>query len=148
MRALVFCLAPLVLLACGSSSTTAGNFVGTWVADVVEVEVCPDTGTHTTQLMGTFPIVAGSAAGTIVTQSTNGCDLTWTVSGDNATLGSGQTCSVPGSVGGTWSPTFTSGGLSLNNATTIGVHDMGTAVYVNGATQNCTFTQSGTFTAP
>ena len=76
----------------------------------------------------------------------NGCNLNWTVNGSAATLAGTQTCpTVPGSVGGTWTATFTSGTLSLSG-NAIAVSDSGTAVYVNGGSQNCSFTQSGSWT--
>ena len=39
------------------------------------------------------------AANDVITQSANGCDLTWAVVGDAASLTPNQMCTVPGSVG-------------------------------------------------
>jgi hypothetical protein len=134
----------LFLALSGCTSTDISNWVGSWNAAASESEICP-SGNHTTDLTGTLTIAAGTAADTIVTQPPNGCDLTWTVSGTGATLVTNQTCTVPGSVGGTWHATFVNGGLTLNgNQIVLG--DDGTAVYDNGTQQNCTFTQVGTFT--
>ncbi len=150
MRALFLCVAPLALLGCGSSSgggPVAANWLGTFNADVDQTETCPVSGMHVDTLTGTITVVAGSNSGTIVTQpGSNSCNLTWTVNGNNATLDSAQTCpTIPGSVGGTWTPTFTAGTLVLNG-TSIEVNNTGTAVFVDNGTQNCTFTQAGTFT--
>jgi len=57
-----------------------------------------------------------------------------------------QTCTVPGSEGGTWQATFTQGTLTLGG-NQIALQDKGTAVLtLNGGMQNCSFTQSGSFT--
>jgi len=138
-------LLSLGLSGCSSSSADVSAFVGNWNSGAQQDETCT-TGTHTTPLTGVLPIVAGTAADTIVTQSPNGCNLTWTVSGNTATLQANQTCTVPGSTGGTWHATFTSGGLTLNgNQLVLG--DAGTAVLdISGTQVSCTFVQAGTLT--
>jgi hypothetical protein len=143
MRMTGLCLAVATLVGCGSS-TNVSTWVGNWTAAVTEVETCT-TGTNTTQLTGAVAIVSGSND-TITTQPVNLCDLTWTVSGNGATLQSGQTCTVPGSQGGTWHATFSTGGLTLSGNTIV-VGDSGTGVLVNnGDSINCTYTQAGNFT--
>lgn len=148
MRALVFCLAPLVLLGCGSGSANIAPWVGSWNAAVAQTETCAgSSGSHTDGLNGQIAIAAGSASGTIVTQPANGCDLTWTVSGSSATLTANVTCpTVPASVPGTWTATFTSGLLTLSGST-IAVSDSGMAVFTptGDPAQQCTFNQTGTF---
>jgi hypothetical protein len=98
-----------------------------------------------TPLNGAFTIGQGGAQGEIITQPPNGCNLTWTVSGSTATLKASQTCSVPGSLGGTWDATFDSGTLNLNGSV-VNVGDQGKAVLaIGGANVQCTFVQSGSF---
>jgi hypothetical protein len=148
MKVLVFCLAPLVLLGCGSGSANVAPWVGSWNASVAQTETCSgSSGSHTDGLNGPVVIAAGTASGTIVTEPSNGCDLTWTVNGSSATLTANVTCNtVPASVPGTWTPTFTSGLLTLNGSS-IGVSDSGMAVFIptGDPSQQCTFNQSGTF---
>ena len=127
---------------CGSSDDR-GAWTGTWVSTASQQEVCP-TGSHTTPLDGSLTIGDG-ADGELVTMPPNGCDLTWTVAGSLATLKANQTCTVPGSVGGTWMPTFTSGTMSLAG-TVITLGDEGSATLTITTTQTCSFTQSGPFT--
>jgi hypothetical protein len=152
MKACVLCVSALLGWGCGSSSSggpVSAAWLGTFSADVTQVETCSGE-QHTDTLTGSITIGTGSTGGTIVTQPSDDCDLTWTVNGTSAAIVSGTTCpTVPGSVGGTWTPTFNSGSLSLSGTTgrtSISINDSGTAVYVNGTTQTCTFTQSGTFT--
>jgi hypothetical protein len=140
------CMVALALVGCGSSSSVdVSAWLGSWNVSVSESESCPPN-THTTPLTGVLLIVAGSASGTIVTEPTNACNLTWTVSGVGATLAGSQTCSVYGSVGGQWTPTFTAGSLGLSG-NTIAVNDTGTATLaVSGSpVANCTFVQTGSF---
>lgn len=149
MRVVVLCLAPLALLGCGSGSADTTPWIGSWNASVAQTETCSaSSGSHTDGLNGPIIIAAGSASGTIVTEPSNGCDLTWTVSGTSATLTSTVTCpTVPATVSGTWTATFTSGLLTLNGAN-IGVSDSGMAVFTptGEPAQQCEFNQSGAFT--
>lgn len=148
MRALVLSFATLACLGCGSSVDVT-PWVGSWTASVTQMEACSgSSGSHTDGLNGAIIIAAGSASGTILTEPSNGCDLTWTVSGNSATLTNNVTCpTVPASVPGTWSATFTTGLLTLNGST-IGVSDSGSAIFTptGDPAQNCTFNQSGSFT--
>jgi hypothetical protein len=148
VRAMFACVVTVALVGCGSSSssTDVSAWLGSWTVSATEAESCPPD-THSTPLTGVLLIVAGSASGTIVTEPANACNLTWTVSGNGATLTSTQTCSVFGSVGGQWTPTFTAGSLGLSGST-IALNDTGTATLaVTGfPVANCTFVQSGSFT--
>jgi hypothetical protein len=146
VKAMVACLVTAALVGCGSSSSTdVSAWLGSWNVSANENESCPPN-THSTPLTGVLLIVAGSASGTIVTEPTNACNLIWTVSGSGASLAGSQTCSVYGSVGGQWTPTFTAGSLGLNG-NTIAVNDTGTATLaVSGLPlANCTFVQTGSF---
>jgi hypothetical protein len=148
VKLLVTCVVAVALLGCGSSTPVVdvSAWLGSWNVSASEMETCPPD-THNTPLTGVLLIVNGTAAGTIVTEPANACNLTWTVTSPNAaSLASAQTCSVYGSVGGQWTPTFTSGTLGLSNGT-IALSATGTATLaVTGfPTANCTFVQSGTF---
>jgi hypothetical protein len=137
-----------VAVACGgsggASSDGASAFVGSWTSNGTQTEMCSGA-THADPGTLSVTIVAGPSAGQITTQA-SGCSLNWSVIGAVATLAGNQTCgTVPGSVGGTWTPTFVAGTLTLDGDT-ITVSDSGNATYVNGVTQTCTFTQSGTYT--
>jgi hypothetical protein len=129
-----------MLAAACDATAPAASFAGSWNSTASEVESCT-TGTHTTSLAGTLSITAAGA--TVTTHSPNGCNLNWTVSGESATLAGNQTCTVPGSVGGTWTATFTSGTMVLSG-NTISLSDSGTGILDPGAI-GCTFTQSGPF---
>jgi hypothetical protein len=147
VKVLATCIVSVLLFGCGSSTPIdVSAWLGSWSADVNETETCPPA-THNTPLTGTILIVAGTAAGTIVTEPPNACNLTWTVTSSSAaSIASSQTCNVFGSAGGQWTPTFTSGSLGLSGST-IAVNDTGTATLViNSVTANCTFVQSGSFT--
>jgi hypothetical protein len=108
------------------------------------VETCP-AGQHLTSLAGTLTIVAGPAEPQVVTRPPNGCNLTWAVNGSTATLVTGQSCSVAGSAGGTWTPTFTTGTLTLSGAA-LTLEASGSAILDFNGTSTCTFTQSGSLT--
>lgn len=146
MKVLPACVMAVVLAGCGSSNNAnPALWVGSWTASGTEVESCP-SGNNTAQLTGTVNIDS-FASNEVTTMAANGCNLDWTLNGNAATLtGSTQVCTVPGSLGGTWHATYTSGTLSLSG-NTISVGDMGTAVLaINNTTANCTFTQSGLLT--
>ncbi len=140
----------IAMTACGSTSTgdpaSAAMFVGTWTAQLgaAEVEMC-GTQQSTTLLVGSFEIsLTEPGGGEILTIAPNGCHLNWTANGNVATL-AGQSCQVLGAEGGTWRATFTSGTLTLGT-NEIALQDQGNGILTNdGATQSCTFTQSGSF---
>ncbi len=120
-------------------------FLGSWTSNGNQIEYCAGASHTDTGMLG-ITITAGSAPGQIVTQPVGYCALTWNVSGSAAALVASTTCgTVAGSVGGTWTPTFETGSLTLTG-TTITAADTGSAVYVNGTTESCTFTQSSTYT--
>jgi hypothetical protein len=149
-----FALLAVVFAGCGAGSPAASPdlspmsnapaFIGGWTSTSSETEVCPN-GSHVTPLNGVLPVVAGTTAFDIVTQSPNGCNLTWTVDGNTATLKGTQMCTVAGSVGGTWTATFNTGTLVLAGST-ITFSDQGSGVLaIAGQNYNCTFTQSGSW---
>jgi hypothetical protein len=86
------------LVECGSSGgKSAGNtstWVGSWEEGGTQTTIC-GTISETTDLAGVVVISAGTKSGTIQTSwqtSPSACLLTWDVSGDSATLESGQSC--------------------------------------------------------
>jgi hypothetical protein len=136
MRTLV--ASALALTVAGCSSTNIGDWVGNWNAGVAQTTTCPGAAMTTTQLTGAVVISAGTATDTIVTTPASyGCALTYTVSGDGATLEAGQHCGS-----GEGETDFSSGGLTLNG-NSIAVGAAGTN-QSNG--QACTFNQVGQFT--
>src|SRR4051812_33440555 len=104
------------LLALSGCGTPASPFVGSWTSVGSETENCT-TGSNVTSLNGGLTMGQGTAAADLVTQPPNGCNLAWTVNGSTAALKGSQTCTVPGSAGGTWTATFTSGTLTLAERT-------------------------------
>ena len=131
------------LPACGGSNVQP--FVGNWASVGSQIETCSGQ-QHTTSLNGNISIAQASASGQVTTLPPNGCNLNWTVNGNGASLNGTQTCTVPGSAGGTWTATFTSGSLSLSG-NVISFSDQGTGLLSSGGgTIQCTFTQSGTLT--
>ncbi len=132
-----------VLFGCGGS-VNVQPYIGSWTSVGNQIETC-NSAQHVTSLNGMLTITSGSSSGDVVTNPPNGCNLTWSVSGNTASLRGSQTCTVPSSVGGIWTATFTSGSLSLSGST-IGYSDQGTGVLNTGQTTQCTFTQSGIFT--
>jgi hypothetical protein len=146
------CLFGVLVAGCGSSPVgdpkSAAMFVGTWTAKLgaEEIEMC-GTQQATTLLVGAFTIsLTAPGSGEILSIAPNGCHLNWSCNGNTATLLPGQSCQVPGSEGGVWTPTFTSGTLTLGS-NEIALQDQGNATLNNsGAVQSCTFTQSGAFT--
>jgi hypothetical protein len=138
-------------LACGGSSgdpKSAAMFVGEWMASS-QTGQSAQCGTQTASipLWGKVNVsLTAPNSGEIVTQADNGCTLTWSCEGNTATLLPNSTCNVVLTGGGSWDATFTKGTLTLGS-NEITLDDNGTALYeVNGATQNCTFQQSGSFT--
>jgi hypothetical protein len=128
----------LLLVLAGCSSTNVSDWVGNWNAGVAQTTTCAGNSPSTTQLTGVVVISAGTATDTIVTTPVSyDCALTYTVSGDGATLQSGQHCNS-----GPAETDFTSGGLTLNgNAIAVGAAGNNQS---NG--QACTFNQVGQYT--
>jgi hypothetical protein len=151
----VSCLVGLLGIAaaaCGggkdSSLATMGDvtpFLGSWTtSNGTQIETCAGV-SHMDSGPITLTIVAGATPGEITTQPQGGCALNWTVSGTVATLEGSQACATEaGSVGGTWTPTFETGTLTLSGAIITGA-DSGNALFVDGASQTCSFTQSASY---
>jgi hypothetical protein len=126
MKSFLVITGPLVLAAglvgCGSSggSSTgpkANPWVGNWMEGGTETTICGAV-SETTDLGGVLVISAGGKSGTIQT-SFSGCQLTWDVSGDSATLESGQSCAL--TVFGTnANVTWTAGSATLSGSTISG----------------------------
>jgi hypothetical protein len=127
-------------------------FVGNWMCSGNQVESCM-SGQHGDS--ATFTLSVTALSDTEVQSrmqhemdTTTGTDysayqtvLDWNVSGDSATLAGPQsTVTSPGSIGGTWSPTYEMGSWALAE-TTLTWNASGTAVYVNPQRQTCSFTQ-------
>jgi hypothetical protein len=156
-------LALVIVIACGgcasgkasnsgSAPGTAGAaFVGVWNCSGTQVETC-GISTHSDTSDFTMTVTEGAANGiaTAVSNNVGGRTGTnsgsgtfdWTVSGNEAGLNVPLTLPTgPGSVGGTWTPTYSTGSLSFSGEAVLW-NASGTAVYINGATQRCDFTQS------
>jgi hypothetical protein len=139
----------------GSSSTP---FLGVWSCSGNQIETC-GTNTHVDTSDFTMTVTQGASPDAIVTGISNNVDVTtgttsapgsfdWTVSGNAASLSSPLTLpTVPGSVGGSWTPTYGGASLSFSGPALLW-NASGSAVYVNGVTQTCGFTQSYTCSAP
>lgn len=105
--------------------------------------------------------VAQGASGSALASTVSGCSdattgtdygttypgaLTWTFAAGAATLNAPQTIpAVPGSLGGTWTATYSSGSLSVSDGMLLWTA-AGSALFVNGESQTCPFTQSFTCT--
>jgi hypothetical protein len=135
-----------LMTACGSTPTgdpaSAAMFVGKWTAqpESTETDNC-GTQSQTTGIIGTVTVsLPAPNSGNIVTLAANGCALNWVANGNVATLAGSQVCTV-----GDWRATFTKGTLTLGT-NLIDLQDQGNGILTdNGATQSCTFTQSGSF---
>jgi len=118
------------LVGCGSSGGSGSGskpntsaWLGNWTEGGTQSVTCGAV-METTDLGGLVAINAGAKSGTIQT-SWNGCLFTWDVSGDSATLQSGQSCAF--SVFGTnANVTWTAGSATLSGNTITGTLD-GTA---------------------
>jgi hypothetical protein len=137
-----------------ATGTSATRFLGVWSCTGNQIETC-GTAVHSDTNDFTMTVTQGASSSAITTAISNNVDVTtgaaagsgafqWTVSGDAATLVSPLAlATVPGSVGGTWTPTYTGASLAFSGATLLW-SGLGSAVYVNGVTQTCGFTQSYT----
>ncbi len=83
----------LVAAGCASSSspsnsdaTGASAFIGTWNAGGSNVVTCFDQATVTQDLTGTLDITAGPSSDTVTASYPDGCQLTFTVTGNVATI--------------------------------------------------------------
>jgi alpha-tubulin suppressor-like RCC1 family protein len=98
-------------------------------------------------------VVQGLSPNVIETDLSNNVDVTtgtasgpgsvdWTVSGATASIASlGTLPTVAGSLGGTWTPTYSEGSLSFMGAALVWSAS-GSAIFVDGVTETCGFTQS------
>jgi hypothetical protein len=153
-------------LADGGPNTSDGGrvldpqnpFLGRWACSGNQVASCP-SGAGGDEAKFNLSVVtpsAGKVRSTILDEvdTTTGTDysafhtvLDWVVSGSVAELaGSQATFVYPGSHGGTWTPTYEAGTWALA-AQTLTWKASGSAVYVNGRTERCTFTQLFTCSA-
>jgi len=132
------------LFGCGGGGVNVQPYIGLWTSVGNEIETCNSV-PHNTSLNGLLTIAQGASPADVVTNAPNGCDLTWSVSGNTASLKGSQTCAVSGSAGGIWTATFTSGSLTLSG-NSISYSDQGTGVLNTAPAIQCTFTQAGTFT--
>jgi hypothetical protein len=130
----------LVLSGCGSSSSSGGDasdWVGNWMEGGTQSTTCGAV-SGTTQLSGLVVFSTGTKAGTIQTLA-NDCTLVWDVSGNKATLESGQACTV--SIDGANATVgWTASSLMLTGSTTM------TGIAGGAATNGCSFTQEITMT--
>jgi hypothetical protein len=126
----------------GSSGTTSvdAELLGDWSCSGTQIETC-GTATHSDLITFAMTVTQGASPNAIQTALGS---FRWTVSGSTANLDAPLTEPTgPGSVGGTWTPTYTSGTLTRPGSDLVW-SAAGTAVYVNGVTQTCGFTQSYT----
>jgi hypothetical protein len=129
----------------GSDSGFDGNvssLEGTYSWTASETDTCT-SGTSVSPLTGTVTEVAGPSPGEVTSQTSNGCDLNWTVSGSTLTLAGTQTCTVP-AFGGTWVATFTQGTTTLNATGSTYTESGNGTLTLDGAVIACTFVQTGT----
>jgi|HubBroStandDraft_1064217.scaffolds.fasta_scaffold222495_2 hypothetical protein len=155
---LVF-IAAVVSAGCGGNQGSGGGaepdvepFLGTWSCSGTQIETC-GTDSHSDTSNFTMTVVQGSSPNAIETDLSNNVDVTtgtayapgsvdWAVSGNTASITSlGTLPTVAGSVGGTWTPTYSEGSLSFVGTTMVWSAS-GSAVFVNGVTETCGFTQS------
>jgi len=136
----------------GGASPSVEPFLGIWSCSGTQIETC-GTGSHSDTSDFTMTVVQGSSPNAIETDVSNNIDVTtgtssgpgsldWTVSGDTASLATlGTLPTVPGSLGGTWTPTYSEGSLSFLGSALVWSAS-GSAIFVDGATETCGFTQS------
>lgn len=112
-------------------------WVGSWNATGTQSTTCTGIPTQTTQLSGVTVIAAGAMPGTIKTTA-NGCTLIWDLDHANASLETGQMCTV--NVGGNnYTITWTQSSCTLNGTTITGTN--------TGSSNNgCSFMQQYTLT--
>jgi hypothetical protein len=130
--------------ACGSSDSTA-EFIGTWTYSpgATETVTCNGGNPSTESVTGSLTIAAGVSDPLAVTSGS--CTLTFDVSGDVATVTTGQSCSSTGS-GTTAVTTFSTLTLTLGNPTTMLTEVlMGNGTLSGVETGTCTL--AGTVTA-
>jgi hypothetical protein len=143
----------------GGASAETSAFLGTWSCANTQIETCPN-GSHSDDFIYTCNMIEGEGGSSIltipslITDTTtggwfpgSGSPLNWVVSGNRATIEGAETQPTgPGSVGGTWTPTFTAGTMTLVGNTLSGT-DSGSAIYINGYSETCGFYQTFSCTA-
>lgn len=88
-------LVPLVFLAgCGGGADPAQPFVGTWSFASGNDDVSCPNGTTSQRLSGSVTVKRGSDGGLVVLDA-EGCNFSYTLAGDAATLSSAGTCQFP-----------------------------------------------------
>jgi hypothetical protein len=118
----------LGLTACGRApGEDDGDFVGSWMETGQEWLTCNGSAMAPKQVMDTFTINRGIDASLTVILMNPSCVLKFDVSGETATLRSGQTCSQNAS-GATVTLALASGSFTLNNPTS------GTLIFAGTAT--------------
>lgn len=129
--------AALIFAGCGSSGggSSVDAWVGNWMEGGTQSTTCAGAST-TTQLSMLVVFSAGTKAGTIESSADN-CVLVWDVSGDQATLESGQTCTATID-GVNATVTWTASTLTLDGNTMTGT--------LGGSGNDCPFTQQATLT--
>ncbi|HUB05713.1 MAG TPA: hypothetical protein VMB50_01865 [Myxococcales bacterium] len=141
-RAIQIAVGLMLLSACGGGGASAflGTYSNTGTDSWSGCAVPPASESGSATLV----VVAGPSSNQITTEQ-QGCNLNWTVSGDTATLISGQTCT--GTTNGTaWTLTYASGTWALSGSTLTGTAT-GSQVFENtSGAETCTLSQSGTAT--
>jgi hypothetical protein len=147
------------IVACGgapeSSSPETSAFAGRWTCSGAQVENCPN-GTHVDNFI--FTLATSSAGASVLAAVTSLTDMTtgtsygpggvplgfMVLNSQTATLDGPQTEPTgPGSLGGEWTPTYTSGTLT-QSPTSLNWTDSGTGVFVDGYVETCGFSQNYT----
>ena len=148
-RVSLLSFALLALTACSSSSSSPSGaaFEGTWnYTTGSAIATCAGKAT-TTQPTGTVTISEGTASGTIVFIASDApnCTFTFTVSGSEATIEPGQTCTVTSGAEtivqtiSTFTLTLASNVLSQSSSSTAVLNE-------NGASEDCTGSTTATLT--
>jgi len=159
-RALLAVLTILAGAGCGGGAAEKNNeaasnsapFLGVWSCSGAQIATC-GTSSRSDTFDFTMTVTRANSPNGITTGISNNTDVTtgasygpadidWTLSGSAANLNVPLTlATVPGSVGGTWTPTYSSGSLTRSGAALLWMAS-GSAAYVNGSTETCGFTQS------
>jgi hypothetical protein len=131
--------AALALAGCGGGSAGASTsaWEGNWMEGGTQSTTCGPTVLPASQISQLLVISAGTKSGTIETDA-DSCSLIWDVSGDKATLESGQSCTA--SVDGVDATV----GWTASSMTLSGTTITGTAG--GAATNSCSFNQQFTLT--
>ena len=148
MSGLWRCVVLYVLLGCGGSTTSSSTSKFDAWEGIWNYTITPSGQCFGGPFSGAVTILAGSATDTVVTEFPGDavCYLTWTVSGNTATLQSREVC--PDSIG---TLAYTSGELALT-AKQISLSDTGEITDIHdpngtfGLPMSCTFNETGVLT--